>query len=78
MKEDIEKIFEKVLHVKEENPTLKNGRKASKELKLFQVITNSWIQLIFVYLLTFILTYCKFWSGCSEDGIVNISKRKLF
>ena len=32
-------LFNEGLHIKEENPSLNNGLKASKELKLFYVIT---------------------------------------
>ena len=71
-------LFNEGLDIKEENPSLNNGLKASKELKLFYVITIWLIQLTFVCLLTFIVTYCKVWSLCSYNEIVSISKYKLF
>ena len=51
-------LFKEAFHIKEKN--LNNGLKASKELILFSVIKNCLIQLTFVCLLTFIVTYCKF------------------
>ena len=72
-------LFKEGLHIKEKNPTVNNGLKASRKLELFFRISQIWlIQLIFVCLLTFNVTYCKFWSVYSNDEIVSISKHKSF